>query len=417
MIKTEENKLIERIRNLAAIDRNYIVLNYLPYLKESKDVPTMGVKKNSPFIYYNSEFVKTLDLKSIYFIINHEILHLVYEHPRRGELLDDHNKFNIACDIVVNETLDTLLGLPIPEALKKTICTREQFAKQGIVLKGQTALELYHELPDNLQKCSVQDVDSKGQEGEGESQREGEGDKEKQEKEKQAAQSTLNKIKEEIKEQATKATGKKQGGSITGKQAGTGPSQILSELGIVPETLNRDLFNILEQKFGKLIRREHKKSYVRPRREPCFQNHLPASSYRTTYLPKINIYVDVSGSMNDIPLQIMANLKALKHKLKQYIPSYYVFDTEVHPHDINSNTINHSGGTNINNVLNYSQQNPADVHVLFTDCEDNIDTNKIQKSASPNQSKYIFITNNTVQKQLDGADMIYVDFYDFQVVR
>ena len=55
-------------------------------------------------IYFGEAFLKELNTDEILFVLLHELLHILLNHlPRR--LGRDHKKFNIACDIVVNDLL------------------------------------------------------------------------------------------------------------------------------------------------------------------------------------------------------------------------------------------------------------------------------------------------------------------------
>lgn len=55
-------------------------------------------------IYYNPVFLENLADNEIQFVLLHELLHIVLHHPSRSEK-KNHDQFNIACDIVVNDIL------------------------------------------------------------------------------------------------------------------------------------------------------------------------------------------------------------------------------------------------------------------------------------------------------------------------
>ena len=63
---------------------------------------TMGVSVNN--MYFNSEFVRKTPLDELTFIVIHEMYHMLFKHPARGE-----NKvqrlYNIACDLYVNKAI------------------------------------------------------------------------------------------------------------------------------------------------------------------------------------------------------------------------------------------------------------------------------------------------------------------------
>ena len=64
--------------------------------------------------YYNSEFINTLPLKQLEFLVGHEVLHVVYDHMnRRGER--DPKLSNIAADYCVNgDLMEQRIGVAIP---------------------------------------------------------------------------------------------------------------------------------------------------------------------------------------------------------------------------------------------------------------------------------------------------------------
>lgn len=56
-------------------------------------------------IIYNPVFIEDLSIEACSFILLHELMHIILSHPERGHQKDNY-KFNVACDIVVNDILD-----------------------------------------------------------------------------------------------------------------------------------------------------------------------------------------------------------------------------------------------------------------------------------------------------------------------
>lgn len=59
---------------------------------------------NGRVIMFSRAFLKSLSIKDTIFVLLHELLHIILLHPARKDNRK-HNKFNIACDIVVNDIL------------------------------------------------------------------------------------------------------------------------------------------------------------------------------------------------------------------------------------------------------------------------------------------------------------------------
>jgi predicted metal-dependent peptidase len=71
-------------------------------LVENEDIPTMAT--NGFTIYWNREFVDTLSVNEVVFVLCHEVLHVVFEHVAR---LNNRNmrRWNYATDYIINKTL------------------------------------------------------------------------------------------------------------------------------------------------------------------------------------------------------------------------------------------------------------------------------------------------------------------------
>ena len=81
--------------------------NYINFGVE-KRIPTMGVnvtKKGMNWIY-NPEFVDGLTQEEMNWVGIHEILHLMYNHPKRTKEHHNHYLANVAQDMIINDILD-----------------------------------------------------------------------------------------------------------------------------------------------------------------------------------------------------------------------------------------------------------------------------------------------------------------------
>jgi predicted metal-dependent peptidase len=78
------------------------------HLEESDKIPTAGVffRGITPVMMYNKEFIDSLELDEVKFLLAHEAQHLIWGHNRRGEEHGyDHRLYNIATDMLINKTL------------------------------------------------------------------------------------------------------------------------------------------------------------------------------------------------------------------------------------------------------------------------------------------------------------------------
>jgi predicted metal-dependent peptidase len=112
-------------------------------LIEDNSVPTMATDGES--ILFNSDWVESLTMKEVLFVLAHEVLHCAFLHmTRRGSR--NANRWNIAADYVINETLvrESIGSMP-----KGGLHDSNIFAKGGGTAEG-----IYSILP--------KDTESKG---------------------------------------------------------------------------------------------------------------------------------------------------------------------------------------------------------------------------------------------------------------
>lgn len=299
---------------------------------------------NNGVIYYNENYKNTLTNKELIGVLYHEILHIAYGHIKSSK--DNHYLVNIAGDIFINEELKQL-NYKLPKgALYKTT--------YKVPDDKNTAEEIYQWLNKNLNKQQKNKIKLVyGQ----------------QEKDKKAVinEKTLNK------EQDKKIIKK-----------------ILSDL----ESKRFDNHKIktedpikwdidLTTRIGRLIKRVEEKNYLRPPRREV-KGLLMPNYKKSVCAPKINLYIDKSGSMQtDLPIVISSLLK-IKNKLKQFIPTYYFFDTEiVMVNESDLTTVCAGGGTMFTEL-----KGDADLHIIITDGE--LDFNYLDKQ----QNAIVYLIKN-----------------------
>jgi len=71
-------------------------------LVETKDIPTAATDGRK--IFYNPDFIDSMPVSQIQFVLAHEVGHMMYEHPmRNGDRI--HRVFNMAADYAMNQLL------------------------------------------------------------------------------------------------------------------------------------------------------------------------------------------------------------------------------------------------------------------------------------------------------------------------
>lgn len=97
-------------------------------------------------VYFGFDFSLSIDNDELYFVLMHEIMHIVAGHCFRGENAI-HRTYNIAADIVINSILLDELGLPDISIYGQNIMHTTPDGKEG---RFYTAEEVYIMLLDNI---------------------------------------------------------------------------------------------------------------------------------------------------------------------------------------------------------------------------------------------------------------------------
>ncbi len=79
-----------------------VILSYLR-IKEKPEIPSAAVTQTG-YMWYNDQFIKSLDSSSLQFVLAHEIMHLALGHLFRGDK-KNMEIWNIAGDLVINDLL------------------------------------------------------------------------------------------------------------------------------------------------------------------------------------------------------------------------------------------------------------------------------------------------------------------------
>lgn len=76
----------------------------LMHMRFAIDVDCETASTDGTSIYFGAQFLESLSDSELDFIMMHEILHVALQHITRGKDLE-HERFNIACDIVINSNI------------------------------------------------------------------------------------------------------------------------------------------------------------------------------------------------------------------------------------------------------------------------------------------------------------------------
>ncbi len=100
-------------------------------------------------IIFSKEFLKKLSLQQTMFVLLHELLHIILGHPKRGVNFEDYHRYNIACDIVVNEILK-YYGFYSPGLV--SIDSSNYYIKSGV---DKAVEQVYKDLPSDVNEKTL----------------------------------------------------------------------------------------------------------------------------------------------------------------------------------------------------------------------------------------------------------------------
>jgi len=313
--------------------------------------------------YYNSEFVNSLPLKQLEFLVGHEVLHAVYDHMgRRGNR--DPKLWNIADDYCVNwDLVEQRVGDKIPVALYDS------------KYKGMCAEEVYDDLYANADKINVdqllkqlldEHLDGTGEE-------DGEGDGTESDKSGQGngrpklTEAEKKEIRDEIKEAVLAAATSVGAGNVPG-----GVKRMIKDL-IEPVMDWREL---LQQQIESTVKSDF--TWARPSRRSWHMDAVMPGMKPGEQIDVV-IGIDTSGSITDQDLKIfLSEIKGIMEAYDEYKITVMGWDTEVgnvaifssdNLEDISSFEPGGGGGTDPHCVWNYLRENDIEPKklIMFTD--------------------------------------------------
>lgn len=128
----------------------YVLQHINIYLDE--EISTAAT--NGKTIMFGKKFLKKLSLKETIFVLLHELMHILLEHPSRGKKYKNQKKYNVAADIVVNDIL-VHYGYSY-ESLR--LIRGEQFYINGTALTAEDIYENWLEEKYNFKTLDQHDL-------------------------------------------------------------------------------------------------------------------------------------------------------------------------------------------------------------------------------------------------------------------
>lgn len=297
-----------------------------------------GARTNGTEIQWNPDFFTSLNKKGRTFVLLHELWHIARLHAlRKGS--KDHKKWNMACDIRINEDLFKQLSIyksDYPWAL-----TGNHF---GINVRDKPEEDIYKEIPDGTKDDSKMGNDI------GESQEE-----------------LTSSQKQDILNAVTNAVAQAQ---IT-QGAGTIP-------GDINETLTKFLKPVVPWKvlLEKYLTDLGEKDWTWKRPNRRFQDiYLPSLQDEEGRLEHLMFFLDVSGSINQSQVnRFCSEVKYIQEIMNPRKLSLIQFDSRIQHIDVytenqpfNKISIRGRGGTSYRPVRNLILKEKPTAAVIFTD--------------------------------------------------
>jgi len=438
-LSIEQLKKLAAVEIMAEVNDNFDILGVINKLVYRPNYKAPAATDDRVIIISDKLF--NYPVPQIYFILNHEFDHIYYRHHNRfaGKGIK-HYIVNIATDLIINEILvneglEMASGGVTRYGVQKELNTR---------ITGRNSEDVYDQIIEAMKKKENEDKykdkrdeeeqqkqeqnddnqeDDNDQNGDDQNdndqngdqeQNSGEGNSEEQEIEKQLdrilGKGNGKQYKEEIDNQEDSI--KQSDGEPLDEEEKQKIEAIKERIAAKRGSANRrdreelergykppqiDWKSMLKRFLGRYLKRAEVRNYNRPTRryDDVLQTSrviLPSmKGYVTT--PKINVYLDISGSMSGIIENVREILKEAKRYFKQYSSKYYEFDMQIYElskSEFFDKSGAYGGGTDIKRVLtHYNQDSKADLGILITDAEDNfIDMlNAIEKPT-------LLLTNN-----------------------
>lgn len=367
------------------LNKIYDLLNVIKPITDGTDAPACT---DGNEIFVDEEKFNEYSAQDQFFMLCHESLHILYHHNDLDyypiEVYSNRTLLNICQDVVINEYLQSQdkLGYRCESGLYldnlNEFLIKNNIIKNRICLWGLLTTK-------NLYDRIIREMDSEGTSNEDKTQEALEqlsnqygNDR------KEPSEDKSSNVQQQLAEQAVSdaMANLKKSLKISDEDinyenkdrvaVAVGDGSVATAASYETKTIDyREMIKYIEQFVGNnaIVKGRHR-SYNRPSRRIQLSNNMVAAGYKNYKdINKIQIYLDVSGSMNE---NLVSNLFGVLKNLYRRVPfDFYTFNHYIQKIDIDkTSTIYTSGGTDIQAVLDTIQNQKQDAAILITDCND-----------------------------------------------
>lgn len=348
-------------------------------LSKLQPMPDQGVAcTDGKTIYINVETFEDLVYTDQFFILCHEMLHILYNHHKYShDKYPDRELLNICQDVVINEYLykrlkykPALEGLFLDNVAE--VLNDLGYISGSLRYHGQLTTEgLYEYLSRSESKArdiktylkSDQDIIPQQEDADSMTQ-------ETMKDLMDALRITEDHLRIECGQDIRRDLTPKSKKYQFNKSCGVGSVEHARVDKQADTVLDKtEIIKFVKQFVGtNAVIKGRSQTYTRPNRRIQSHDYVMKGYKHTKTIKNIVIYLDISGSMDQQFVTDMYNtLKALYQTTKFEL---YTFDYSLRKEEMQDHAPYTGGGTNINNVLKHIDENNIDVAIMITDCED-----------------------------------------------
>lgn len=350
-------------------------------------------------IYVDIKEFNKLSVEDQFFILSHELLHIVYKHSEfPKEKYRDHELLNICQDVVINEYLLKKLRYrpsngvffeDLNNILLHNGVTTGLASYSGTLTTAELYYYLYRYIGNDKFDDLIKELSK-------------ENDQIEEDEKGDTSNVITNEIITDIRK-TLKITNKilcRENRSIqesdiedTNPEAGAGSGELTALSKNYKIISKKEIIKYVERFIGNNAVIEGRKStYTRPSRRIQSRDLIIKGYKRKKDIKEIAVYLDTSGSMDPSFVNNMYHtLKALYRTTKFKM---YQFDHYVNKVSFESERMITSGGTNINYVLNHIKENKHDVAIMITDCQDRFSLKGFKSDLMVYTNELSFISDN-----------------------